>query len=423
MRRIAEFAAVALAFAAGWCLRGCAAEPTPPSPATPPAPRPVAAPSAPVHRERNTSRGTAETTTQGAGARVARTSEEPTRPAAQPESPKPETPKPAESAPDATKPIEKVTGIVVDTKSGAGVEGVTIHLCVSREDGEFGGWTGETSDAEGNFVCDLPPSWANTKNKFEIRAGRDGYRPARVAVTTDTARVEIEKLDRIPLAGRIVGTARGEDGRPITGRIFIGMNDELDLHSFGVWANADANGRFAIDAVAPGHWTVGLSESRESFEVNVVEGGEASVELRGKFEEATGAFAAGELTEAAYAREKTRLEHLMYGAMGSKDEAAAGSAGYAVQQLEYQWLRYAPGRDVVVTGLPAAGGAYVRLDRREGACCEWRAPIADGKAAFPSIPLGRWRAILVRPGEADVGVEVDVVKGDGVLTVDLAAAK
>jgi hypothetical protein len=254
-------------------------------------------------------------------------------------------------------------------------------------------------------------------------------------VTTSTTRLEIERLDRAQRPGRVVGTARDDDGKPLAGRLMISLHDELDLHSCGVWVAADANGRFGIDGVAAGNWRIALSESDAAVDVNVAEDGESPVELVAKFDSPpTGAFAPGRLDAATYERVKSVLDGAVSATLAAAEAAgrpkgnafdseAVRSAMWQGQQFEYQWMRHAPGRDVVVTGLPAADGTFVRLDHREGAGCEWRATARGGRAQFASVPYGKWRATLIRPGTPDVSAELDLDAGDGALTIDVSTAK
>jgi hypothetical protein len=322
-----------------------------------------------------------------------------------------------------------VFGVVVDSVSGAPIAGVNIHLCAYGDDGDLG-WNGFSTDDAGRFSAEALLDWMPDARRFELIAGRFGYRPARVPVATAEVRVELEKLDHAPLPGRIVGTALGEDGKPLTGRLLVHVNDDLDMESSKTWTLADANGRFAIEGVSPGHWTLRLAESRDSIEVNVVESQDASIELRACFDGPhPGAFAPGEMTQVRFDEENERLfKELNYSTMsGHMDDAALerriSRYRYDRQQLELQWLRGAPGRDVVVTCGTVGAGTFVRFQRDGGANCQWRARVADGAARFPSIPYGKWRAVLVRPGEPDVGVDLEVVAGDGALSVSIPSAK
>jgi hypothetical protein len=433
MRRIAVLVALVLAFAAGWLGRGCAAgdemasAPPPTVPAAPTATRSADATPAPVRRER-------------AAEPESRTKETPRREAAKgADAPKPSPDGAAEAAKaapraDGARAFDEVTGVVVDNRTGEAVDGVRLHLCYSS-DGQSWGWFGDTSHDGGKFKFDLRSVTFDETERFELRGGRDGYRVARAPVTTGSVRLEIEKLDRAQRPGRIVGTARTDDGKPLAGRLMVSLHDELDLHSCGVWTVADANGRFALDGIAAGNWRVALSESGAEVAVNVAEDGETPVELVAKFDDPpTGAFAAGTLDAATYERVKSVLDAAVSSALAAAhaqgvpesqafNNEAVSAALWQGQQFEYQWLRHAPGRYVVVSGLPSGDGAFVRLEHRQGAGCEWRTPVKDGQARFASVPYGRWRAVLVRPGAADASADVEVAAGDGAMSVTLAPAK
>jgi len=422
VNRLAVLAALALAFVAGWIVRGCGTE-TSNAPSND-ASREVAVAAArtpPTPALRRAEPQGREPSRRSAPTRDDAPSE-PSNSATKPDEPK-EAAQPtvastaAESG--AMNTWKAVSGVVVDSLTGAPVAGANIHLCVFDGDDPWG-WNGSGSGDDGRFAANLLDDWRDAKKlRLVVLAGKDGYQPARVPVATPTVRVELEKLDHAPRPGRIVGIARDADGKPLSGRLLIGGKDDLDIHSFGSWTNADANGRFTIEGVPTGHLRVNLAESDDVVDVTVVEGCEASIELRARFSRpATGAFAPGTLTAAEYERMRALLEPIRDQEF-SKDASGFAPAGYALQQLELQWLRCAPGRDVVVSALPAADGAFVRLDRAEGACCTWRAPIVDGTAKFASIPLGEWRAVLVRPGVADFGCDVKVKAGDGPLVVPM----
>lgn len=403
MRRVAILAVALLAFAAGWMLRGCSGTS---------GPRPEAPPRAPDSTSGTPSVSRAHPTKRGDGASPRHGDDErrgvtPSPDTAKiPQSPPRPDPQRGGEAKSGDTPLPKsVAGIVVDSKSGEPVAGANIHLCAYGDDGDLG-WSGFSTDDEGRFSAKALPDWSSDVRRLEVIAGRDGYRSARVPVMTTEVRVEMEKLDRPPLPGRIVGTAFGEDGKPLTGRLLVHVCDDLDMHSSKTWTLADASGRFAIVGVGPGHWTMGLAESEESSEVNVTEEQDSPVELRARFDGPhPGAFAEGTLDEVTFLHRLAALH------------------GYEQQQLELQWLRQGPGRDLVVTGLPSVAGAYVRLERREGARCEWRAQIEEGRAKFPSIPFSKWRAVLVRPGEPDIAADVDLKAGDGAFEVALTPSK
>lgn len=407
-------AAAVLAFAAGWQLRGCARDGSTPTDATTNRPLTEAAAS-PSRSERPAKRRATEQIAtprdDASGTKAANDGKD---------TPDPPSPKDrAATSTDSASQIKTVSGIVVDSVSGKPVPAVNVHLCAANADGDLG-WNGVGTGDDGRFESEIPQRWLSAPGlRLEVLAGCRGYRTGRVPVTTPDVRVELEKLDHPLRPGRVVGTARDEIGNPLTGRILVHMVDELDLGSSKTWTTADANGQFALEGTAPGHWKLGLAESVEIVEVNVVEGQDASVELHAKFDGAhPGAFAPGELTEETFARERARLR-----SGDLTGEESDFPRDWLLQQLELQWIRHAPGRDVVVTGLPATDGGFVRLERREGARCEWRRRAADGKASFPSIPYGKWRAVLVRPGEPDVATELEVKAGDGAFTVELSASK
>jgi hypothetical protein len=273
-------AAVVLAFAAGWFSRGCAGGDAPTGDAAATATTQPAEPATRVHRE-TTNERTAAPARPGpelAPSRGARAASGATDGSS--ESPQPES-APANGE---VKPLTRVAGVVVDSATGEGLMDVSVQLRALREDSTPDGSSmGARTDSNGRFEFDQLMDWIVHARHLGICAGRDGWRIARVPVETEDVRIELERETTAPRPGRIVGTAWAENGKPLTGRLFVCI--------------------------------------------------------------------------------------------------------------------------------------------REGSGCEWRAAVTDGKAAFTSVPLGKWRAVLVRPGEADIGVDVELKAGDGACLVELPGAK
>jgi len=292
-------------------------------------------------------------------------------------------------------PPAQMNGKVVDAETGEPVVGVRV-LYAAETPGGYSNWHGDRTKTDGGFTNLRPDGWDAEGAKVELRLSKDGYEPVRVLPTEADFVVKMKKDLRRILPGRIVGKAHDPDGAPVAGVLAIEGYDDIgaDMAQYVV---ADSTGAFVMEGVPPGKYglTVRLAKKATRPAVVVVEGRDSSMDL---------------VVEGDQRTDDDRT----FGASPKRTGSGDWAPGYGT------WTRVldasgrsAPPRDVVVTGLVDEPGAVVRLSIREA--FYWRVPVSGGEARFSAVAPGRWKVVVVRPGQLSQSMWLDVPAGDGAL--------
>lgn len=285
-------------------------------------------------------------------------------------------------------------------------------------------WYGTRTNDDGRFAFD--ESVVKSTTKLEVRATANGYRTFRGAVPDgDRMEIRLEPVDHASLPGRIRGTARSADDKPLTGPIEVSTVDEM-YRVHGVWVWADADGAFVLDGVAPGEWQCFLSWNDEWQTASVAEGGEARVDLRSHRD--AEAFKAAPWVEEREDERNAVKRSIDVWITARREAVAEGKPTDAIEEkiekleqrrdaIDESRRASLPVREVLVTGLPKDAGVIVVA--QDGGR-EWRSAAKDGAARFAGLSVEKWTFTLVRPGVADAEQEAEVVAGEGAQTVEFA---
>ncbi len=315
----------------------------------------------------------------------------------------------------------RLGGSVVDAATGEPVVGVRV-LFAAWEDEQELGWYGDTTSDDGSFEHDVPTYWAERATRLELRIGRRGYTDVILPVTDadDSVKVELHPLPQAPVPGKVVVHAAHPDGTPITGVVLVGGRDGPD--GLWQWAVADAAGRFELDGVPPGYWRLRLNRTGQEVEAILPDGGETSVQLVGPHRPWPQAMTEQEFRKRHAAISSRRPREVETDALVIEDEgrdAEAFDLAWRMQELETEWRAVAPRREVIVTGLPTDGPAWLRAGAN-GPNNAWRVRIVDGTARFAGLTYEHWDLRIERADGPGERYPVDVVAGDGPIRIDLA---
>lgn len=323
----------------------------------------------------------------------------------------------------AVAPAREATGVVVDATTQQPVAGARVLFAIAAGS-RAGSWWGDTTAQDGRFHNRVDDDTDLAGMRMELRVSTDGYEPVRVAAEGRDLRVELRPRTTPVVPGRVVGVARGADGKPVAGEIEVNGSDGEGANATQ-WTVADASGAFVLDGMPPGSWQLQIGRGPR-VDVTVPEGGETRVELT------SGAPGDGhvvtdiDVSKATFddkrSQEANRQLVLLMSQIADSAALDAGArerltrqVAQEIQQLQSDALAAAPRRDVAITGLPATARTWVRLELRPRHFR--RAEAQGGSALFPSVPLGTYQAVLVEPGRPDRTMNVVVATGDGRLDV------
>ncbi len=280
-------------------------------------------------------------------------------------------------------------------------------------------WFGTTSKDDGGFAFDERS--VKPKHRLEVRVAARGLRTFRGAPQDGEMLIHLEPADHAPLPGRIRGTLRTADDKPLAGPVEVTAVDEVYRpHGFWVWA--DASGAFVLEGLAPGEWQVFLSWNDAWQTVTVPECGDAHAVLVSRREAAW--FAPKPWTEEmSKQRESLQIEirltmeahqrQLGQGNSSTDIEKRREELVHQLTVLDASRLASLPVREVVITGLPTDPGCVIVAT--DGGR-EWRSEARSGVARFAALSVEKWTFTLVRPGAEEVH-EAEVVAGEGAHTV------
>jgi hypothetical protein len=324
----------------------------------------------------------------------------------------------------AAPPAREAKGVVVDAVTQKPVAGARVLFAIATGS-RAGSWWGDTTGADGRFENRVDDDTDLAGTRMELRISKDGYEPQRIAAEGGDLRVELRPRTTPVVPGRVVGLARGADGKPLAGEIQVNGSDGEGANATQ-WAVADASGAFVLDGMPPGSWQLQIG-SGPRVEVTVPEDGEARVELtageRGEGFVVTDVDPSKVVVEGAKEKESlVELSRLYAQIAASKSLDAATKerlrrqVAQEIQQLQTAVLAATPRRDVAITGLPATTRAWVRLEL--GPRHFRRAEVHGGVAQFAFVPEGTHQAVLVEPGRPDRTMYVTVAPGEGRLDVE-----
>lgn len=331
---------------------------------------------------------------------------------------------PDPASPPAAAPAREARGVVVDAVTQKPVAGARVLFAIATGS-RAGSWWGDTTGADGRFANRVDDDTDLAGMRMELRVSKDGYEPQRVAAEGGDLRVELRPRTTPVVPGRVVGLARGADGKPLAGEIQVNGSDGEGANATQ-WTMADASGAFVLDGMPPGSWQLQIGRGPRA-EVNVPEGGDARVELtlgeRGDGFVVTDVEPSKVVVEGARANEALEELRRLYEqtkGLQSLDAAARERLlrqfAQEIQEVESGALAAAVRRDVAITGLPSAARAWLRLELRPRHFR--RAEVLGGVARFPFVPLGKYLAVLAEPGRPDRTMQVTVGPGDGRLDVE-----
>lgn len=330
---------------------------------------------------------------------------------------------PAAGVPDETKPLREAQGVVVDAVAQTPVAGARVLFAVA--DGpKAGSWWGDTTDDSGRFHNKVDDARDLGGNGFELRVSKEGFEPVRVAASGGEQRIELRPRTSPVMPGRIVGVARSPDGKPVAGEIEVEAYDE-NGSNVAQRAVADAGGSFVLDGVPPGSWRMRWNRGAWTA-VTVSESGEGRVDLVAGAPGASPGFVITDVDPSKVTSDdpttKARLATLvrLLEEVGRATELDAGARervrralALEVQQIAADGQASLPRRDLAVTGLPAVGRAWLRLETHPRHFR--RVEVDSGVARFPGVPVGAYTAVLVEPGRPDRSAAITVPPGDGPL--------
>jgi hypothetical protein len=331
-----------------------------------------------------------------------------------------------ESAPPAAKsqPAREARGVVIDAATQQPISGARVLFAIATG-GRAGSWWGDTTAADGRFANRVDDDTDLAGQRMELRVSKDGYEPVRVAAEGGDLRVELRPRTTPVVPGRVAGLARGADGKPLAGEIEVNGYDGEGANATQ-WTLADASGEFVLEGVPPGSWQLRIGSGPRA-EVTVAEGGEARVELTsaksGDGFVVTDVDPSKVVVEGAQANEALADLRRLYeqaSAIQSIDAAARERLlrqfALEIQQLESRTLAAAPRREVAISRLPSDTRAWLRLEQRPRHFR--RVEVQGGVARFPSVPAGKYLAVLLEPGRPDRTMQVTVGTGEGRVDVE-----
>jgi hypothetical protein len=321
--------------------------------------------------------------------------------------------------PEPPKPVKRGgTGRVLGPGDKP-VAGATVTWLINGGRGDVS-WSGKSSSDDGAFAFD--ERTVTSAHRLEVRVAAKGFRTFRGAPPDGEMVIHLEPADHAPLPGRIRGTVRTADDKPLAGPVRVMAVDEV-YRPHGVWVWADASGAFVLEGLAPGEWQVFLSWNDPWQTATVPERGEVRVELVSRLDAVW--FAPKPWTEEmAKQRDELRGEvqqlsdvraaEAREGESTDTTQTKIEQAVQNLQTLEVSWRASLPVREVLVTGLPTdAGCVIVATDGGR----EWRSEARNGAARFAGLSVEKWTFTLMRPGADEVAHEAEVVAGEGAQTV------
>jgi hypothetical protein len=333
-----------------------------------------------------------------------------------------DAPTPSAIAP--AKPAREAAGVVIDAATQKPIAGARV-LFALVDGAHAGSWWGDTTDAEGRFHPVVHDDAGLAGARFEVRVGKDGYETARVPAAEGEYRIELHPRTSPAVPGRVVGLARSADGKPFTGELEIDGSDEMGGNA-SQRTVADAGGAFVLDGVPPGHWELRWNGGRA--EATVPEGGEARIALTAAEGGGRGfvvtdvdpstATAPDTASQAQLASLKKLLDDVAKATdmTPAARERLSRALALEVQRLVAAAQLAQPRRDLVVTGLPSAGRAWLRFELKPRQF--WRVEVQGGVAKFAAVPLGTYAAVLVETGARDRTASITVPAGDGAFTTE-----
>jgi hypothetical protein len=277
--------------------------------------------------------------------------------------------------------------VVVDAATGEAVVGARVLLDTLWPEGfeQYGGNFGSET-ADGGAAVFQPmklmlDSWPSLQEeahrevrlrtlrervRLRVRVLATGYQPAETPVLAEDQEIRLFRDNAPRRPARVEGRLRRTDGTPGTGRLRIEMNRRETGSFEGMWTFADAGGAFTLEGLEPGACRLGVYGVGQHREFVLVEG-------------------------------ETAVWDLVSDGNGQEENTD---------------VRSDVTRHVVVEVGPidASLGGTVRAEARERH--SFRSSVVDGRASFPTLPVGAYRFVLVVPGATEISVSRAVEAGE-----------
>lgn len=342
-----------------------------------------------------------------------------------------------------------VRGRVIDAATAAPIEDAIVVIVAPPRSATGAAPVAHPGDRPPSATTDPESTWLATRTAsrgwFEvplpegvvaatltIRARAAGYRTWRGAPLGPDRGAEEEirlaALESPPTPGRVAGVALDADGQAFRGEIAVNGFDEF-LERVHRAVEAQDDGRFVLECMAPGRWSLRLGDDGPWADVDVPDDGVVRAELRSRDRVPTVnsspdmASVAASLdaevrrldAEIALARDELaklpdtdpRRERVLGRIVDAERVRAARSVERA---------RAGPHRALIVRGLPRDRRVWVSAPGDVG---DWVVEARNDEAVFPPLALGAMR-VEVRTTDAEpVRSVVRIVAGDGAQVVDL----
>jgi hypothetical protein len=315
-----------------------------------------------------------------------------------------------------------VRGRVTDASDGSPV---ALARVVVSTDAAEGAWLNSDTNEAGEFDVPVARGTFAAGASLRVRVRAPGHRDWRGTATIDAPLdVRLEAVAGGPVPGRVAGTAVDSEGSPIAGEIAVQGRDDF-LGTMHRAALADATGRFLLEGVTPGRWSLVLADGGIAADVLVPEDGTVVVTLRTRdrqlpappFADAAGIDAEIRDLDARAAR--LRKDAASLGATSSvREELERQLAGVAQTRaaLVREQVRAAPHRAVLVRGLPRDVRTWVAAPGDEG---DWVVEARAGEAFLPPLALGAARVEVRRHGAPPESFVLRVEAGAGAQVVEV----
>lgn len=304
---------------------------------------------------------------------------------------------------------------VVGTVTGRGIPLVGVRVVLAGTHAGQPSLLATTTSLAGTYDLPLSRGAFDPGTPLELRVQADGFEPLRKPVAAGTADAVLTPLAREPVPGRLRCTATGADGSPLRGDVVVCGFDEF-LAPLRRAAVADGNGRFTLDGVPPGRWSLSLGDDQPRRDADVPADGTIDVKLVRAVDppipvrRTPGEFAEEEqaiLRRVEAAAQRAAAPDATAETLSSCNEELE-RVQRELTELRRQRAATAPHRTLVVTGIPLTERAWVSVDADEGV---WIFEATVGAARIPSVPLGATVVTIRRLDRTPVRVEVTVEKG------------